>query len=106
MCMCQAASDSVTLWTVVYQAPLFVGFPRQEYWGALPCPPPGNLPNPGMQPVPLMSPALVGGSLLLAPPGQPMSTNTVHQNHSRKQGEKLKEQYILTPKSRAFSHNY
>ena len=37
------------------------GFPRQEYWSGLPCPPPGDLSNPGTEPVSLMSPALAGG---------------------------------------------
>ena len=44
-----------TPWTVVCQATLSVGFSRQEYWSGLPCPPPGDLPNPGMEP---RSPAL------------------------------------------------
>ena len=48
----------VTPWTVAHQAPLSVGFSRQEYWSGLPCPPPGHLPDPGMEPVSLMSPAL------------------------------------------------
>ena len=51
----------VTLWTVGLQAPLSMGFSRQEYWSGWPCPPPGHLPDPGMEPVSLMSPALVGG---------------------------------------------
>ena len=51
----------MTLWTVAHQASLFMGFPRQEYWSGLPCPPPGNLPNPGIKPTSLMSPALAGG---------------------------------------------
>ena len=38
-----------------------MGFSRQEYWTGLPCPPPGDLPNPETEPVSLMSPALVGG---------------------------------------------
>ena len=50
----------VTPWTVARQAPLSIGFSRQEYWSGLPCPPPGNLPGPGIEPVPLMSPALAG----------------------------------------------
>ena len=50
-----------TLWTAARQAPLSMGFSRQEYWSGLPCPPPGNLPNPGIKPVTLMSPALIGG---------------------------------------------
>ena len=36
-------------------------FSRQEYWSGLPCPPPGDLPNLGIEPMPLMSPALAGG---------------------------------------------
>ena len=39
----------VTLWTVAQQAPLFKGFSRQEYWSGLPCPPPRDLPNPGIE---------------------------------------------------------
>ena len=34
--------------TIVHRAPLFVGFSRQEYWSGLPCPPPGDLPKPGI----------------------------------------------------------
>ena len=52
-------SDSVTLWTVVHQAPLSLGFPRQANWSGLPCPPPGVLPDPGIKPT-SMSPALAG----------------------------------------------
>ena len=51
-----------TLWTVAHQAPLSMGFFRQEYWSGLPCPPPGDLPNPGIEPTVLMSPALAGRS--------------------------------------------
>ena len=51
----------VTLWTIAHQAPLSMGFSRQEYWSGLPCPPPGDLPDPGIEPVSLMSPALAGG---------------------------------------------
>ena len=50
----------VTLGTVAYQAPLSMGFSRQEYWSALPFPPPGDLPDPGIIPVSPMSPALAG----------------------------------------------
>ena len=50
-----------TLWTIAHQAPLSMGFSRQEYWSGLPCPPPGDLPNPGIEPASLTSPALAGG---------------------------------------------
>ena len=49
-----------TPWTVALQAPLSMGFPRQEYWSGLLCPPPGDLPDPGLKPTSLMSPALAG----------------------------------------------
>ena len=47
-----------TLWTIACQTPLSMGFARQEYWSGLPCPPPGNLPDPGIELVSLTSPAL------------------------------------------------
>ena len=50
----------VTPWTVPCQAPLSMGFSRQEYWSGLLRPPPGDLPNPGFEPGSLMSPALTG----------------------------------------------
>ena len=48
-------SDSATPWTTAHQAPLSMGFSRQEYWSGMPCPPPGDHPNPGME---LRSPTL------------------------------------------------
>ena len=54
-------SDSfVSLWTVARQAPLFMGFPRQEYWSGLPLPSPRDLPNVGIKAMSLTSPALAG----------------------------------------------
>ena len=53
-------SDSVTLWTVVGQAPLFMGFSRQKYWSGLPFPLPGDLPDPGIEPASPAPPALAG----------------------------------------------
>ena len=47
------------------------GFSRQEYWSGLLCPPPGDLPNPGIEPRSLMSPALQADSLPSEPPGKP-----------------------------------
>ena len=51
----------VTLWTVAYHTSLSMGFSRQEYWNGLPRPPPGGLPNPGIELASLMSPALTTG---------------------------------------------
>ena len=54
-------SDCVTPRTVALQAPLSMGFSRQESWSGLPCPSPGDLPNPETEHLSLMSPALEGG---------------------------------------------
>ena len=50
-----------TLWTVAHQAPRSMGFSKQEYWSGLPCPPPGDLPDPKTEPASLRSPALAAG---------------------------------------------
>ena len=49
-----------TLWTVALQAPLSMGFSRQEYWSGLPCASPGNFPDPGIKLTSLTSPDLTG----------------------------------------------
>ena len=63
--MCVDAFSCVQLfvipWTVTHQTPLSMGFSRQEYLTGLPCPPPGDLPDPGIEPVSLASPAVAGG---------------------------------------------
>ena len=58
-------SDSCDPMTVARQAPLSMGFSRQEYWSELPISSPGDLANPGIKPE---SPALVGKFFTLAPP--------------------------------------
>ena len=58
----------VTAWTVAHQAPLSMGFTRQEYWRELPLPSPEDLPNSGTEPV---SPALAGGLFTTELPGMP-----------------------------------
>ena len=57
---CSVVSDSEIPWTVAYQAPLSMGFSRQEYWSGLPFPSPGDLPHPGIK---LSSPTLWVGAL-------------------------------------------
>ena len=54
-CVLSCFSPEQILWTAAHQAPLSTGFSRQEYWSKLPCPPPGDLPNPGIEPVSLVS---------------------------------------------------
>ena len=60
MLSCSVVSDSVTLWTVAGWAPLFMGLFRQEYWSGLSFLPPGHLPDSGIKPISLVSPALLG----------------------------------------------
>ena len=60
-----------TPWTITRQAPLSMGFSRQEYWSGLPRSPPGDLPSPGTEPVSLTHLHWQAGSLPLLPPGKP-----------------------------------
>ena len=64
----------MTLWTVAFQAPLSKGFSRQEYWSGLPCLPPGDFPDPGIEPTSLVSPASAGGFF---------TTSTTWETHTR-----------------------
>ena len=61
----------VTQWTIAHQAPLSLGFSRQEYWSGLPCPPPGDLPNQEIKPAPLTFPALAGRFLTTSATWEP-----------------------------------
>ena len=63
------SNSLVTLWTVAHQAPLSMRFPREEYWSGLPFPSPGDLPDPGIEPMP---PALKVDSLTLSHLGSPL----------------------------------
>ena len=65
----------VTPWTVAHQAPLSMGFSRQEYWSGLPFSPPGGLPDPGAN-LHLLSPALASGVFTTVPPGSPRNRHT------------------------------
>ena len=67
-----------------HQAPLSMGFFRQEYWSGLPCPPSGDLPDPGIEPA---SPALPGGFFNDEPPGKPVCLDT---NGEMKEAKTLK----------------
>ena len=54
-----------------------MGFPRPKSWSGLPFPPPGDLPDPGMEPAPFVSPALTGGFFTTVPPGVPTQLHHV-----------------------------
>ena len=70
---------TVTLWTVAHWAPLSMQFSRQECYRRLPCPPPGDLPDPGVEPVTPMSPALQADSLSAEPSEKPLFSHTVDE---------------------------
>ena len=67
---------SMTLWTVARQAPLSMGFSRQEHWNGLPFPSPGDLPDSGIKPKSLTSPALAGGFFATRATWEAPSSNT------------------------------
>ena len=100
---CWVVSNSfVTPWTVAHQAPLSMGFSRQEHWSGLPCPPPGDLPNPGTEPTSPAVPALAGRSLevILDKQDKQRKTRNIlwHNNsssaHIRVQNECLKKKKL------------
>ena len=74
----------VAPWTIACQAPLSMGFSRQEYWRGFPCPPPGIFPTQGWNPHLLTSPALAGGFF---------TTSTTWEEAT----EKAYEHYIIIP---------
>ena len=69
LCVSAPPSDSATPWTAAHQAPLSMGFSRQEYWNGWPFPSPGDLPDPGVEPG---SPTTQADSLPFEPPGRPV----------------------------------
>ena len=82
MCVCVQSLNGVqpfaTPWTVACQAPLPMEYSRQGYWSGLPIPTPGDLPDPGIEPASLASPALAGRFFTTAPPGKPVTFTTFH----------------------------
>ena len=70
---------------VAHQAPLSVGFYRQEYWSELPFPSPRDLPDPGIKPTSLESPALSGRFFITAPPGKSNSEVRNYQRENNRQ---------------------
>ena len=99
-CVCAQSLSRVqlfaTLWTLACQSPLSMEFSRQEYWSGLPFPPPGDLPDPGTEPMSLVSPALAGGFFTTVSPGKPvcvcvcmcilLGTDTVEQIKTHSSG--------------------
>ena len=67
---CSVVTDSANPWVEAHQDPLSLEFFRQEYWSGLPFPPAEDLPDPGIEPVSPVSPALAGGFFTTVPPGK------------------------------------
>ena len=72
VCVCVCALSCVQLSATLCEVPQSMGFSRQEYWSGLPFPSPGDLPNPGIKPGSVTSPALAGGFFTTMPPGNPL----------------------------------
>ena len=72
VCMLSHVWLFATPWAIAHQAPLSLEFSRQEYWSGLPFPPPGDLPNPGIELTSLTSPALAGRFFITGAPGKPV----------------------------------
>ena len=81
VCVCVQSCLTVTLWIVARQAPLSMEFSRQEYWSRLPFPTSGCLPDPGIEPMSHLSPALAGRFFITEPPGKPHSDHSYNNNY-------------------------
>ena len=81
-----------TPWTVAHQAPLSMGFSRQEYWSELPFPSLGDLPDPGMEP---RSPALQASSLSSELPGKPPICCQFHFYECNKNNHRCAQRYMV-----------
>ena len=92
--MCAMSFQScLTLWPMDCQAPLFVGFSRQECWSELSCPPPGDLPDAGIKPRSPVSPALAGRFFATSTTWEALVGYTPVQN------KKLKKKGLFTMKN-------
>ena len=77
-------ANSATLWTVAHQAPYSMGFSRQEYWSGLPCPPPGDLPNPGIKPrSPILQADSLPSGIKYNPKNQKQNNKLLITSHSK-----------------------
>ena len=77
MCVLSCDRPFATSWTEARQTPLSMGFSQQDYWSGLPFPPPGDLPNPGIEPTPLHLLHWQAGSLPLAPLGSTVTQQLI-----------------------------
>ena len=73
---CSVMLDSAMPWAITHQAPLSMEFSRQEHWSGLPCSPPGDLPNPGIEPASPVS-CIAGGFFTIEPLGKPLCIQSI-----------------------------
>ena len=101
MCACVLSRVQLfaTPWTVAQQAPLSMGFPRQEYWSGLPFPPPGDLPHPETKPTSHMSPALASGFFLTSTSCEVPYAGEAPETDKRKEGT-ASDVHMFGPKVR------
>ena len=86
--------NSVMLWTVACLAPPSVGFSRQENWSGLPCPCPGALSDPGIEPMPLMSPALAGGFFTISTTWETQTSFIYIQTQSSRKTKRMHKTFL------------
>ena len=105
--LCSVAQSCLTLCDPKYctrQTPLSMGFSRQESWSGLPCPPPGDLPNPGTEPMSPSSSALAVGFLTSKPPGK-LSPVPYAPVIKCNQSWKMKTHALISPTSKEKLHS-
>ena len=87
-----------SLWTEAYQAPLSMGLSRKGYWSGLPCPPPGDLPDPGIFPTSLMSLALAGGFFITSTTWE--APKFILDTHKRERNPNTKLKKVIKPQGK------
>ena len=92
MCVPNHVRLFATPWTVAHKAPLPMGFPRQEYWSALPFPSPGDLPDPGTKPSLIACVSCIGRQILyqLSCEGSPWTVTEEQKNGWKRNNDKIK----------------
>ena len=93
----------VTPRTAAGQAPLSIGFPREEYWSGLPFPYAGDLPGPGIKPT---SPALAGRSFPTEPPGKPISKYLFKKKKTKLEALTILNYHSMIIKSHVWTDNH
>ena len=100
VCVLSSVLLFATPWSAACQGPLSIGFPRQEHWSGLPFPPPGDLPDPGIQPASPVIPAFSGGFFTTEPPiwsnKYPKKIIQIASGSRKKDQRQVESKWILT----------